>query len=67
METAFSPEDFSRFLIREFLKRNNLNNTYDSFMAEDTREKVNMTKNELTKLLGIEAQMKKNSKRPKKQ
>ena len=31
-------------------------------MKEDTREKVSMTKNELTKLLGIESLMKRNSK-----
>jgi hypothetical protein len=49
-------------LIREFLKKNGFPNTYDSFIEEDTREKVKMTKNELTKLLGIEALMKKNSK-----
>ena len=60
--TTFRPEDYSRFLIREFLKRNNFPKTYDSFIAEDTREKVTMTKNELTRLLGIEALMKRNSK-----
>lgn len=31
-------------------------------MKEDTREKVTMTKNELTKLLGIDTLMKRNSK-----
>jgi len=31
-------------------------------MKEDTREKVTMTKNELTKLLGIDHLMKRNSK-----
>ena len=30
-------------------------------MEEDTREKVTMTKNELTKLLGIELLMRKNA------
>ena len=49
-------------MIREFLKKNNFNKTYDQFMAEDTREKVSMTKNQLTSLLGIEALMKRNSK-----
>jgi hypothetical protein len=42
---TFKPEDYSRFLIREFLKKNNFPKTYDSFIAEDTREKVTMTKN----------------------
>lgn len=59
---VFKPEDYSRFLIREFLKKNNFPKTYDSFIAEDTREKVTMTKNQLTNLLGIEALMKRNSK-----
>ena len=45
MSTTFRPEDYSRFLIREFLKRNNFNKTYDSFIEEDTRDKVKMTKN----------------------
>ena len=51
---AFKPQDFSRFLIREFLKKGGFDKTYESFMKEDTREKTTMTKNELTKLLGIE-------------
>lgn len=59
---SFRPEDYSRFLIREFLKKNNFPKTYDLFIAEDTREKVTMTKNELTRLLGIESLMKRNSK-----
>lgn len=41
----FRPEDYSRFLIREFLKKNGFDKTYDQFIAEDTREKVTMTKN----------------------
>ena len=57
---SFKAEDYSRFLIREFLKKNGFNNTYDSFIKEDTREKVTMTKNELTRLLGIDALMKRN-------
>lgn len=60
--SAFSPQDYSRFLIREFLKKNGFNQTYETFMAEDTRPKVTMTKNQLTALLGIEEMMKKNSK-----
>ena len=59
---SFRPEDYSRFLIREFLKKNGFDKTYDSFLQEDTREKVTMTKNELTKLLGIDALMKRNAK-----
>ena len=59
---AFKPEDYSRFLIREFLKKNSFPNTYDSFIQEDTREKVTMTKNELTRLLGIDVLMKRNAK-----
>lgn len=59
---AFSPQDYSRFLIREFLKKNGFDETYNSFMMEDTRPKVTMTKNQLTSLLGIENLMKKNSK-----
>ena len=31
----FSPEDFSRFLIREFLKKSGFDRTYDIFMTED--------------------------------
>lgn len=61
-QPSFSPEDYSRFLIREFLKKNGFDRAYDAFMEEDTRPKVTMTKNELTKLLGIDALMKKNSK-----
>lgn len=60
-QKKFRPEDYSRFLIREFLKRNHFNDTYDSFIKEDTREKVKMTKNELTKLLGIDVLMKRNA------
>ena len=59
---AFSPQDYSRFLIREFLKKNGFNQTYEMFMTEDTRPKVTMTKNQLTALLGIETLMKKNHK-----
>jgi len=50
----FTPEDFSRFLIREFLKKNGFDRTYDIFMIEDTRPKVTMTKSELTSLLGMD-------------
>ena len=60
-EKKFRPEDYSRFLIREFLKRNKFDKTYESFIQEDTREKVKMTKNELTKLLGIDVLMKRNT------
>lgn len=59
---TFKPQDFSRFLIREFLKKNGFDQTYDQFMLEDTRPKVTMTKNELMRLLGIEALMKRNTK-----
>ena len=59
---GFRPEDYSRFLIREFLKKNGFDKTYDSFIAEDKREKVTMTKNQLTALLGIDALMKRNAK-----
>src|SRR5687767_7671387 len=62
MAETFKPEDYSRFLIREFLKRNGFEKTYEQFMAEDTRPRVTMTKNELTRLLGIDALMKRNSK-----
>ena len=51
---TFKAEDYSRFLIREFLKKNGFDKTYDSFIQEDTRPKVTMTKNELTRLIGIE-------------
>lgn len=57
----FSPEDFSRFLIREFLKRSKFDKTYDMFMQEDTRPKVTMTKSELTSLLGLQALISENS------
>ena len=60
--TEFKPEDYSRFLIREFLKKNGFDKTYDSFIKEDTREKVTMTKNQLTGLLGIDCLMKRNAK-----
>jgi hypothetical protein len=59
---TFNPEDYSRFLIREFLKKNGFENTYEMFMKEDKRPKVTMTKNELMKLLGIETLMKRNTK-----
>ena len=59
---AYKPEDFSRFLIREFLKKNGFDKTYEQFMLEDERPKVTMTKNELMRLLGIESLMKRNSK-----
>lgn len=62
MAEAFKPEDYSRFLIREFLKKNGFDNTYEAFMEEDKRERMKMTKNELTRLLGIETLMKRNSK-----
>ena len=58
---TFSPEDFSRFLIREFLKKSGFNRTYDIFMTEDTRPKVTMTKSELSNLLGMEALVRSNS------
>ena len=61
-QPTFKPEDYSRFLIREFLKKNGFEKTYDQFMKEDTRPKVTMTKNELTKLLGIENLVKRNQK-----
>ena len=50
----YGPEDYSRFLIREFLKMNKMDKTYDMFMQEDTREKVVMTKIKLTNFLGLE-------------
>ena len=59
---SFRAEDYSRFLIREFLKKNGFQNTYDSFIKEDTRDKVTMTKNELSRLLGVETLVKRNSK-----
>ena len=62
MASEFKPQDFSRFLIREFLKKNGFDKTYDQFMLEDDRPKVTMTKNELTKLLGIDSLMKRNTK-----
>lgn len=61
-EPTFEPQDFSRFLIREFLKVNKMEQTYASFMAEDSREKVVMSKNKLTNLLGLEFLVKRNSK-----
>jgi hypothetical protein len=60
--SQFKPEDYSRFLIREFLKKNGFDKTYDQFLLEDSRKKVTMTKNELTRLLGIDSLMKRNSK-----
>jgi hypothetical protein len=54
-------------LIREFLKKNGFEKTYEQFMLEDSRPKVTMTKNELMRLLGIEALMKKNTKANKQQ
>lgn len=50
----FTAEDFSRFLIREFLKKSGFDRTYDIFMTEDQRPKVTMTKSELTNLLGMD-------------
>jgi hypothetical protein len=62
MATDYKPQDFSRFLIREFLKKNGFDKTYDQFMLEDNRPKITMTKNELMRLLGIEPLMKRNTK-----
>ena len=62
MADTFKPEDYSRFLLREFLKKNGFEKTYACFMEEDTRERVTMTKNELTRLLGIDTLMKRNHK-----
>ena len=59
---TFCPEDYSRFLIREFLKINKMNKTYDMFLEEDTREKVIMSKSKLTNFLGLESLVKQNSK-----
>jgi hypothetical protein len=59
---SFKPEDYSRFLIREFLKKNGFVLTYDQFMLEDTSERASMTMKQLTQLLGIEQLMKRNSK-----
>jgi len=53
-KTNFTAEDFSRFLIREFLKKSGFDRTYDIFMTEDQRPKVSMTKSELTSLLGMD-------------
>lgn len=58
----FEAEDFSRFLIREFLKKSGFDRTYDIFMIEDTRPKVTMTKSELTSLLGMDALVRHNNK-----
>jgi hypothetical protein len=58
----FQPEDYARFLIREFLKKNGFERTYDQFIREDTREKATMTKNQLASLLGIDELMKRNFK-----
>lgn len=58
----FRPPDYSRFLIREFLKKNGFDQTYDQFIREDTREKVTMTKNQLSALLGIDELIKRNNK-----
>ena len=58
----FSAEDFSRFLIREFLKKSGFDRTYDIFMTEDQRPKVTMTKSELTSLLGMEQLVRSNNK-----
>ena len=57
----FTPEDYSRFLIREFLKKNGFDRTYDQFIKEETREKVTMTKNQLASLLGIDDLMRRNA------
>ena len=64
MASKFEPEDFSRFFIREFLKKNNFNKAYACFMEEDSRPPVGGTMNRavLTELLGIEALNKKNQK-----
>ena len=61
-KSNFSAEDFSRFLIREFLKKSGFDRTYDIFMTEDKRPKVTMTKSELTNLLGMETLVRQNNK-----
>jgi hypothetical protein len=43
-EKLFQAEDYSRFLIWEFLKKNGFEKTYNQFISEDTKEKVTMTK-----------------------
>lgn len=43
-QNEFAAEDYSRFLIREFLKKSGFNRTYDQFMLEDTMPKVTITK-----------------------
>lgn len=58
----FKPEDYSRFLIREFLKINKMDKTYEMFMKEDTRPKVIMQKSKLTNLLGMESLVRHNAK-----
>ena len=58
----FSPEDYSSFLIREFLKINKMNKTYDMFMEEDKRPKVTMSKSKLTSYLGLESLVRQNQK-----
>ena len=60
LKSDFMPEDYSRFLIREFLKKNGFDKTYDQFIKEDTRDKVTMTKNQLASLIGIDELMKRN-------
>ena len=64
MASKLEPEDFSRFFIREFLKKNNFNKAYASFMEEDKRPPVAGTMNRavLTELLGLESLNKKNTK-----
>ena len=64
MASKFEPEDFSRFFIREFLKKNNFNKAYANFMEEDQRPAISGTMNRavLTELLGIESLNKKNQK-----
>ena len=52
----------SSFLIREFLKLNKMNKTYDMFMEEDTRPKVVMSKNKLSNYLGLETLLRQNAK-----
>jgi len=61
---AFQAEDFSRFFIREFLKKNGFDQAYTAFMAEDKRAAPggSMNRKELCELLGMESLQRKNTK-----
>jgi len=56
-------EDFARSIIREFLIKKDLAETYQTLEREDTRPKQKVTKNQLARSLGLETLIRRNKAR----